>query len=115
MGHHSTKPSEILVLIVFLAIVAALFYYIPKALQPEPKDIYACSSDGDCLIVVGGCCGCNSGGNATAINKEYLDYWTSKMEDECGDVFCTAVMSGDWTCSATKRCIEGRCRLVGFM
>ncbi len=75
-------------------------------------NIYNCNEDNDCVSVKSGCCGCNAGGKNTAINRKYLDYWYSKLWDECREIACIAVMSDHWTCFAEPKCIDGKCQLL---
>ncbi len=73
--------------------------------------VYHCNIDSDCVSVADGCCNCNHGGVATSINKKYLDYWSKKNLDNCGDVACMTVMSNHWTCYAESKCVKGKCQL----
>ena len=75
-------------------------------------NIYNCNEDNDCVSVKSGCCGCNAGGKNTAINRKYLDYWYSKLWDECREIACIGVMSDHWTCFAEPKCIDGKCQLL---
>ena len=74
--------------------------------------IYACQKDDDCISISTGCCGCNAGGKAIAINKNYQSYWNNKFLNLCTRVLCTAVMSNDWTCFAQLKCVESKCQLI---
>ncbi len=93
-----------------------------EATSKEKKDIevtdkempYYCNTDSDCISVADGCCDCNHGGTAIAINKKYLDYWKEKMLEECDpeETICMTVISNHWTCFAEPKCVEGECQLV---
>ena len=82
-----------------------------KPLEDE-SIIYECKEDNECISVSPGCCGCNAGGPAIAINKEYRSYWNNKFLNLCIRVLCTAVMSNDWTCFAQPKCVEDKCQLI---
>jgi len=77
--------------------------------QPEP---FACQEDNDCVSVKSGCCGCNAGGKAMPLNKNYLGVWIDKLNRECRSVGCATVMSNDWSCFAPPKCINQRCTLI---
>ena len=80
----------------------------------EPLDayFYECREDSDCVSVRGECCGCSSGGTATAINKKYKEEWENKLINNCQNNLCLAGISDDWTCFAEPECIKGKCELV---
>ncbi|HOW36635.1 MAG TPA: hypothetical protein PLK34_00055 [Candidatus Pacearchaeota archaeon] len=81
----------------------------PHSPENEDEDYYSCKEDNDCVKVKDGCCGCGSGGKATAVNKSLKENW----EDDIEPCVCPAVESNDWTCvSAEPKCVRGKCKLV---
>lgn len=70
-----------------------------------------CSVDEDCILINTDCCGCNSGGKNTAINKAFQQDWRNYLSCETKSVVCPAVMSNDPSCSenATAACIQEKC------
>jgi len=75
-------------------------------------ELYLCEKNSDCVSISSGCCGCNSGGTATSINKDYESDWNSYSNMQCMGMGCLAVMSDHWTCFASPKCIDNRCELV---
>ncbi len=75
-----------------------------------PPEKY-CVEDSDCLRVKDGCCNCNMGGKTTVINKEYRSQWEADLLEQCKGMDCLAVISDDWTCTATPKCIDNECAL----
>lgn len=73
------------------------------------NEIYTCSEDRECISVKYGQCGCSAGGSATAINRQYSDYWEGKNSEQ--GVMCSAVMSNDPSCSMESKCVQNKCRL----
>lgn len=82
-----------------------------KPLEDE-NVIYACLQDEDCISVSSGCCGCNAGGTAIAINENYRSNWNNKFLATCTRILCAQFMSNDWTCFAQPKCVEGKCQLI---
>lgn len=119
MAQPKLNPHErvfnAILLIGVLAIFLALLYYIPSQMELSEDELYSCSADSDCILVKGDCCGCSMGGNNTAINKAYEDYWAEKMNEDCEGLICPAVISTHWTCSASAKCNNGRCELWGVV
>lgn len=76
---------------------------------PSPTEFDACTSDGDCISVRGGCCGCNQGGNARAINKGKQSEYEASLQ--CTGIVCAQVISTDASCSAIPKCIVNKCTL----
>lgn len=74
-------------------------------------DIYSCSQDSDCAKAKGGCCSCNMGGTAIAINKNFESEWTGKLAKECSNIACLAVISNDPSCFKEPKCVENMCAL----
>lgn len=93
-------------------------YYNRIIRQEEQKEslseeeIYICEEDRECISVSAGCCGCSSGGQATTINEDYLDYWNNKLAEDCQEIGCIAVMSNHWTCFAEPKCVNNKCELI---
>lgn len=73
------------------------------------EELYSCEIDEDCIAVREGCCGCNSGGRSTLINKKYLSNWSSYYALACSGTGCLAVMSDHWTCFAEPKCTDTKC------
>ncbi len=59
-----------------------------------------------------GCCDCNHGGKATAINIKYVEEWESKLLEKCKDVVCVAAISDDPSCFSIPKCVNNECKLV---
>ncbi len=74
-----------------------------------PTDFDSCASDTECISVRGGCCGCNQGGNARAINKAKQSEYEASLQ--CTGIVCTQVISTDPSCSATPKCVASKCTL----
>lgn len=88
---------------------------IDPKIQVMPSDetqIKECEKDRECIKVDSGCCGCSAGGEATTINRKYHKYWSEKLDRECRNVGCIAVMSNHWTCFAEPKCINNKCELI---
>lgn len=73
-------------------------------------DFYSCSENSDCILVKAGCCGCNAGGNAKAINKNFKMDWKGECE-EIAPVMCPSVMSDDPSCFKKPTCVSNKCVL----
>jgi hypothetical protein len=86
----------------------------PTTTEDESQriDFYSCNQDSDCIKVEGGCCGCNWGGKATAINKNFEQEWEDKLLDECREIMCPAVISDDPSCFKEPKCVNNKCVLV---
>jgi len=66
---------------------------IPDILKDiNKKDILPiwkkCELDSDCVATRKGCCECSSGGFQEAINKNYLEEWSNKLNNNCHTVIC---------------------------
>jgi hypothetical protein len=114
-----TKPKNTyeavfngILIIGLIALFIAFLFLIPKQSEVLEEDLYYCILDSDCALVRGGCCGCNEGGNNTAVNNGYVGYWNAKMDKACKDVFCPQVISTHWTCSAQPVCFQNKCSLM---
>lgn len=87
---------------------------IDEEKQKEPfkdEDVYKCENDRECISISSGCCGCSAGGTATAINRDYYNYWNNKLSENCQDLSCIQVISSHWTCFAEPKCIDETCQL----
>ncbi len=82
-----------------------------KVCEKPQIDFYSCSQDSDCIKVKNDCCGCNAGGSATAINKNFKTQWKGNC-NEIG-IACPAVMSNDPSCFAEPKCENNKCVLAG--
>ena len=76
-----------------------------------PEKIY-CETDNDCVKVDAGCCSCNYGGEATAINKDYKEDWNSNLTKECKEIACTAAVSDHISCFSDPKCVNKTCILT---
>ena len=74
----------------------------------------ACQQNSDCVVVQNGCCGCNGGGKNIVINKGFLEKYNNKIEKECKDTGCVAVISEDPSCRKTTIpvCNNNKCELA---
>lgn len=72
-------------------------------------DFYSCVQGSDCIKVKADCCGCNAGGSAAAINKNFKNQWKSNC-NEVG-IACPAVMSNDPSCFQEPECVNNKCVL----
>lgn len=91
--------------------IAAVSFEPLSELQQTPLDkseVFACTTDDECISVAGGSCGCSSGGTNVAINIRYEDYW---QKSNHGNGMCLTVISNDASCLATPRCVFGKCSL----
>lgn len=77
----------------------------------SPIDFYSCINDSDCIKTSKDCCGCNAGGEATAINKNFENDWKSKSAKDCKEIMCPAVMSNDPSCFENPKCVSNKCIL----
>jgi len=69
-------------------------------------DWTACVMDDDCVETQINCCSCNSGGEQTAINKNYLANWQGEINASCQDTVCATVVN----CKEGKTiCDNGKC------
>jgi hypothetical protein len=93
----------------------------------EPVDVLqisdemkACETDADCIETDSGCCGCNEGGEQTAINVIYEEDWLDELSNNCADIACTQVyncVSGAALCENNvcifKEMEESECFVAG--
>lgn len=87
------KGSIILITIGVVAIIAigvGVGYLLAqkskeKVAEFNKNEIYSCSEDRECVSVSDGPCGCNSGGSATAINRQSRGE-ASELGAVCPDV-----------------------------
>lgn len=98
----SYKILTILFFVVFIFVGGCAQLVDKESIPPEKY----CTNDDDCVKVNVGCCNCNMGGTAKAVNKEYY------TPPNCEGILCMAVISKDWTCFAEPRCIDNECTLV---
>jgi len=77
----------------------------------QSVDPYSCAYDRDCAKASSGCCGCNEGGKAMAINKNFADQWNANLTKDCKDIACITVISDDPSCSAEPKCVNYKCEL----
>jgi len=74
-----------------------------------------CQQNSDCVAVQqDGCCGCNSGGENIAINKEFLEEYNKETKKECKNIDCIAVISKHPSCRETTIpvCHNNKCELA---
>jgi putative hemolysin len=86
--------------------------FFNKGTCSTPSDLYSCQVDGDCVKVSEGCCSCNSGGKAMSINSGASEYWNKKLEVECGEIACPAVISQHVSCFSEPKCVDSVCTLA---
>jgi hypothetical protein len=82
-----------------------------EKLPDKITDWRKCSTDSDCIIVKGDCCGCGMGGTATTINKKFKKEWEDKLSKECKETVCLAVISDHPSCFKKPKCINNVCEL----
>jgi hypothetical protein len=82
---------------------------LDSGIRPVSKSY--CERDGDCVIVDAGCCGCNEGGQAIAVAKDYESIWEAQLEINCADVMCPQVISDHESCKSEPVCVEDKCAL----
>ena len=83
----------------------------PGQLPEATATLRTCSTNAQCAVVRGDCCGCSSGGTATSLNKEYVENWEDTLESKCATAKCKTVLSSDWTCQIQPTCIKNKCTL----
>lgn len=111
------KSTKITIIILIILAFGSIYFLINNFFVSPMSKIdqglmSSCQSDSDCTIVPADCCGCNAGGENTAININYREQWSEKLADECKNVFCPQVMSDHWTCFAGVECKNNVCTLV---
>ena len=79
--------------------------------KDEIADWKICSADTDCVKVDADCCGCNAGGKAVAVNKNYKEEWEKELLEKCKDIVCPAVMSEDPSCFGAVKCVNNVCQI----
>ena len=82
----------------------------PAPIHPDaaaPAQTAACKSDGDCVLVDEGCCGCTGGGKRIAMLRSQV------QQRNCEAVMCPQIMSNDPSCLDVARayCKAGRCEI----
>lgn len=90
---------------------------LPQAYDKYPEmtaTLRTCNVESQCVKVSLGCCSCNYGGKAVALNKEYEQKWKDTLDQTCTDVACPAVMSNDASCQMVPKCIKNKCTLAPF-
>ncbi|MBD3388844.1 MAG: hypothetical protein GF416_07235 [Candidatus Altiarchaeales archaeon] len=79
-------------------------------LEEERRDW--CESRSDCITAPADCCGCNAGGQNTAVHKEMESLYLRELSEECAsDIGCPSVMSQHISCYSKPACEEGKCVL----
>ena len=82
------------------------------ALPEATTSLRICRRDDECTKVKADCCGCTAGGQAAAVNKEYVASWTNTLNQKCREIACPAVMSNHWTCMVEPKCVKNKCSLI---
>ena len=77
----------------------------------EKEQLYFCEKDQDCVKVIPDCCGCNSGGIMTTINKKYFDDWNYHQRQVCR-LDCTNEESQHISCFSEPKCVNNTCKLI---
>jgi hypothetical protein len=77
-----------------------------------PQDIQlACNIDSDCAQVNADCCGCNAGGKAISIRRNYIESWSNDLAGRCAGTVCLTVMSRHISCFSQPACVQKKCVL----
>ncbi|MEA2088610.1 MAG: hypothetical protein U9O55_02090 [Patescibacteria group bacterium] len=69
------------------------------------NDWKICNQNSDCVETQLRCCGCESGGIQTGINKKYLKYWNDVLEKKCKNIGCISLFNcknGEAICENSK-------------
>ncbi|MBI3413154.1 MAG: hypothetical protein HY051_03680 [Candidatus Aenigmarchaeota archaeon] len=112
MPAEKKRPKHDLKLVLLAFIAVAAVWAVLTFSGGKNENVYLCNYDSDCISAGQGCCDCNMGGKATAINKNYESLWNSKISSECGQRACRAVISNDPSCYAKPKCVSGLCKLA---
>jgi len=106
------KKEKIILSILVVGIILISGWWIWEHETTKPivpsLNMEACSQDSDCIVVKGDCCGCDAGGTATAINKNFENEWYEKLSTDC---ICTQVISNHPSCFKEARCVNNKCVL----
>jgi hypothetical protein len=70
-----------------------------------------CEKDEDCTLVQADCCGCNQGGQNTAVAKKDGENWLSELLAGCHETICPQVISEHPSCYSQAICTDGKCAL----
>ncbi len=95
----------------FFLILFTGIFLLGGCVERQEPDFYSCISDSDCISVKSGCCGCNAGGFAAAINRKSEGEWRDKLSGDCREIACPAVESDHPSCFQEPGCVEGKCVL----
>ena len=105
-------------LAVLIGIGALLFH--GGAVQAKPRRAPAkaaaaalCKVDGDCVLVVDGCCGCTEGGKQRAVPAAARTAYENRRKAMCRQTMCPALMSEDPSCVASRAVCKGGACAVG--
>jgi hypothetical protein len=113
--------ASLLVVMVALVATAVAFAGTPTSLSAagsasakSKATAAACRKDADCVLVADDCCPCTAGGKQRAIPAKDRAAYERARSEKCAETMCTAAMSTDPSCSATKAvCKAGACTLGG--
>jgi len=95
-----------IILIVILSYFAIILF-LGLLFISIPKEKF-CLFDFECTRVRANCCGCQMGGQSTAVNWLYKWSLESGIEKNCGEVVCFAV----YLCGNVKpACVKNSCEL----
>jgi hypothetical protein len=84
----------------------------PRRAPVKPATPAVCKVDGDCVLVVDGCCSCTSGGKQRAVPIAARASYESRRKAMCRQTMCPALMSEDASCLASRAvCKDGVCAL----
>ncbi|MEW5852987.1 MAG: hypothetical protein AB2A00_29660 [Myxococcota bacterium] len=93
-------------------IVAAGRPQVPTGPKSPRKDEWlVCKQDTDCVHVPADCCGCRAGGTDMAVAVTALKEAAAARDAQCKDFLCAQIISQHISCSATAKCVEGKCTL----
>jgi hypothetical protein len=86
----------------------------PGTVKKPAAAAVSCRKDSDCVLVADDCCPCTAGGKQRAIPAKDRAAYERTRSEKCAETMCTAAMSTDPSCSATKAvCKAGTCSLGG--
>jgi hypothetical protein len=92
-------------------IIAGILVFTGENSNENFSGEISCQTNGECIKVDAGCCGCNEGGEAIAIHEDRKDSWEKQLEENCTDVMCPQVISNHPSCSKEAICLNNECIL----
>jgi hypothetical protein len=108
----TTLLTGLLCLAVLLVLDGAAQAKPRRAPAKPPTAPSVCKVDGDCVLVVDGCCSCNEGGKQRAVPVAARTSYETRRKAVCRQTMCPALMSEDASCLASHAvCKDGACAL----